>query len=466
MESSVGSMNIEHEVLSIHCFEFQFSHTDLYGQAAQASIVDDSLDLIISPDAGNSTFSNTTINGGLSLEPKLRFHACHGPNARISNGGLTASRPKALAEFNGSIVFSNRPLRQRELFEVVLETMIDHWNGSVEIGCTGIRPDEISLANTATDLEQDTIMISGQTLIHNGTTVRNDMPFNLDNLTSGSKIGVMRNGDAIHFFVNGVDQGHAYDCSIQNMYAVVDLYGQCAQVSITSAQPDIRAPYATSENSQSLQATSVIQPLLEVKHGYEIVFIFLIASFKLTNANFSWLCTSGSVSLYQHCTVASRSTCGQPALSRCLVFSEQYLIVGEPFEIKITEYNSMLAGCLKIGVTDLNLNDEHVRKNIPVSMKRIPSNIWYVSGNELRYNSTLIRRSMASLEWLRIGDRITLELTPTRTLRVLLNSEDMNIMFADIAPVCRFDAVFIEINSTVRTDFCVVHFSTGRLCGR
>lgn len=245
-------------------------HADLYGQAAQASIIDDSIDLIISPDAGNSSFSNTTINGGLSCEPKLRFHACHGPNARISNGGLTASRPKALAEFNGSIVFSNRPLRQRELFEVVLETMIDHWNGSVEIGCTGIRPDEISLANTATDLEQDTIMISGQTLIHNGTTVRNDMPFNLDNLTSGSKIGVMRNGDAIHFLVNGVDYGVAYDCSIQNMYAVVDLYGQCAQVSITSSQPDIRAPYATSENSQSLQATSVIQPLLEAKHGYII----------------------------------------------------------------------------------------------------------------------------------------------------------------------------------------------------
>lgn len=109
--------------------------------------------------------------------------------------------------------------------------------------------------------------MSGQTLIHNGRTIRNDMPFNLDNLTSGSKIGVLRNGSAIHFFVNGVDQGPAYECQIQNMYAVVDLYGQCAQVSITTSQADIRAPYATSENSQSLQATSVvIQPLLEVKH--------------------------------------------------------------------------------------------------------------------------------------------------------------------------------------------------------
>lgn len=112
---------------------YLFKFPDLYGQAAQASIIDDSIDIITSPDAAHSTISNTTLNGN-NNEPKLRFHACHGPNARITNGGLTASRPKALGEFNGSIVFSNRPLRQRELFEVVLETMIDHWNGSCEIG--------------------------------------------------------------------------------------------------------------------------------------------------------------------------------------------------------------------------------------------------------------------------------------------------------------------------------------------
>lgn len=153
-------------------------------------------------------------------------------------------------------------------------------------------------------------------------------------------------------------------------------------------------------------------------------------------------------------TVASRCTITSPALSRCLVFSEHHLVIGEPFEIKITEYNGLLAGCLKIGVTDLNLTEEHVINNIPVSMKRIPANIWYVSGkcaltlpgnviaillwsagNEMKHNSSLLQRSMASLEWLRTGDRITLELTAARTLKVLLNSEDMNICFPNVSTV-------------------------------
>lgn len=209
------------------------------------------------------------------------------------------------------------------------------------------------------------------------------------------------------------------------MYAVIDLYGQCAQVSIVdSMQSSTRAPYAISENSQSLQAASVIAPLAEVKHR--------------------WSCISGNVSLFQNWTVASRCTSNRPALTRCLVFSEHFLAVGEPFEIKITEYNSILAGCLKIGVTDLNLSDEHVRKNLPVSMKRIPSNVWYVSGNEVRYNSVLLNRSMASLEWLRVGDRITLELTSTHNLRVLLNSEDMNITFANVSQVSRTKSISTE----------------------
>ncbi|XP_013115152.2 neuralized-like protein 4 [Stomoxys calcitrans] len=382
---------------------------DLYGQAAQASIVDTSE--CNSPDTGNSTISNTT----LYSETPLRFHTIHGKNASISNSGLTASRPNSLAEFNDAIVFSNRPLRQRELFEVSLEEVVRHWSGNIEIGVTGSRPEDIQLAANATEMDAiDTIILCGPMIFHNRKKLRSNVLVDLDTLGTGARVGVMRNGDFIHFFIDGVDQGPACECRSPNVWGVIDLYGQCAQVSLTQTQTaDMRAPYATSENSQSCQATSVIQPTtLETKHR--------------------WTCISGNVTLTQNWTVASRLTGASAALSRCVVFSEHPLSVGSPFEIKIVSHNPLFAGCLSIGITDLNLSDDNVRKNIPLSIKRIPANVWYASGNEVRYNSTLLQRSMTSLEWLRVGDRIALELTPARTLRILLNSEDMNIQFQNV----------------------------------
>ncbi|EAA00340.4 AGAP011965-PA, partial [Anopheles gambiae str. PEST] len=400
---------------------------DLYGQAAQASIVDTSE--CGTPDTGNSTISNTTLFP--SAEPRMRFNTCvHGRNAHIINGGLTACRPKALAEFNDAIVFSSRPLRQRELFEIALDTVVDRWNGSIEIGVTAMRPDELSLPSTATDLEHDTIMVSGTTLLLNGCTVRSDLPFDLDALGQGSRVGVMRNGDAIHFLVNGIDLGAFYDSKAPNLYAVVDLYGQCAQCR-RPERWDLRAPYAISENSQSLQATSVIQPmaLVESKHR--------------------WSCISASntVTLGHNWTLATRGT--NAALSHCLVFSDRPLVPGETFEIKIVDVNPLYAGCLRVGATDLNLCDEHVRKNIPISMRRIPANVWYASGNEVRHNSTLLQRALASLEWLRVGDRIGIELTAARTLRILLNSEDMNITFTSLPDSVDVFAVVELIGSTM-----------------
>ncbi|KAH8333003.1 hypothetical protein KR074_010935 [Drosophila pseudoananassae] len=384
-----------------------FGVIDLYGQAAQASIVDTSE--CGSPDTGNSTISNTT----LYSEVPLRFHSIHGANAGISNSGLTASRPNSLAEFNDAIVFSNRPLRQRELFEVELETMVRHWSGNIEIGVTGTRPEDIQLAPNATDLEaNDTIILCGPMIFHNRKTIRTNILLDLDTLGPSTRVGVMRNGDFIHFFVDGMDQGPACECHAPNIWAIIDLYGQCAQVSLTQTQLDIRAPYATSENSQSCQATSVIQhPAMETKHR--------------------WTCVSGNVSLTKDWTEASRFTGAAAPLSHCLVFSEHPLSAGSPFEIKLTSINSMFAGCLSIGVTDLNLSDESVRKKLPTSIRRIPANVWYVSGSEVRFNTSCLQRSLASLEWLRVDDRITLERVEN-SLNILLNSENVNIQFHNV----------------------------------
>lgn len=197
----------------------------------------------------------------------------HGKNARICNNGQTALRPHAFGEFNDAIVFSNRPLRDGELFEVTLDHMVDRWSGSIEIGVTAVRPDDVDLPSTATDLDRDTWMLSGCSVMENGIAIKNGYKCDLDVLTTGTKVGVMKNSDkTLQFFLNGISQGIACEVPNSNVYAVVDLYGQCAQVSLTScgsplvpgsrglqATAAVDSMYAQSDTLSSLQVASVIQ---------------------------------------------------------------------------------------------------------------------------------------------------------------------------------------------------------------
>lgn len=103
---------------------------------------------------------------------------------------------------------------------------------------TAVRPDDIELPGTATDLCRDTWMLSGSSVMENGNTIKSSYPFDLDSLVSGVRIGVMRSADkTLEFYRDGVGQGAACTVPHGNVYAVVDLYGQCAQISIPCVSP-------------------------------------------------------------------------------------------------------------------------------------------------------------------------------------------------------------------------------------
>lgn len=68
-------------------------------------------------------------------------------------------RPNATGEFNDAIVMSSRPLKDNELFEVIIEKMVDRWSGSLEAGVTLIKPEELEFPNTMTDIVYDTWML-------------------------------------------------------------------------------------------------------------------------------------------------------------------------------------------------------------------------------------------------------------------------------------------------------------------
>ena len=166
---------------------------DLYGQAAQATIID--MSDFRSPDGLDSTVTSGTLFSHMESLQDLRFHHLHGRNARISNSGLTASRQNALSEFNDAIVMSNRPLREGEMFEIQVERMVDRWSGSIEAGVTSIKPEELEFPNTMTDIDYDTWMLSGSSVMKDGNTVKNGYGCDLDSLNVGYRLGMLRTAE-------------------------------------------------------------------------------------------------------------------------------------------------------------------------------------------------------------------------------------------------------------------------------
>ena len=75
--------------------------------------------------------------------------------------------------------------------------------------------------------------MSGSSVLKDGHSMIEEYGCDLDQLSEGDVVGVMRtaSGD-LHFYVNGIDQGVAATGLPSKLYAVIDMYGKCAQVSI------------------------------------------------------------------------------------------------------------------------------------------------------------------------------------------------------------------------------------------
>ncbi|XP_030631842.1 neuralized-like protein 4 [Chanos chanos] len=387
-----------------------YAVVDLYGQAAQATIMDDMADLPPLPDDSSegptamSPSSPCSVAGG-STANDLRFHQLHGTNAVITNGGRTAFRQNCRSEFNDAIVISNRYLRDGELFEIVIQKMVDRWSGSIEAGVTAIRPEELEFPNTMTDIDYDTWMLSGTAIMQDGNTMRNNYGCDLDSLTTGSRIGMMRtaSGD-LHYYINGVDQGVACTGLPPEVYAVVDLYGQCVQVSITSSSGPLDNSLCTSNiTEKSFPIHSPVAGVahrLHSKHGKNVVLL-------------GDGCQAVRVGSYAH----------------GIVFSAKELKTDELFEVKINEVDEQWSGSLRVGLTTLQPPDlpSCPLSGLSPSLTQLRSKVtWLLVGSEVRRNGVLQRQNYGcSLDRLTVGNRVGVKRCSDDTMHILIDGEDM-----------------------------------------
>ncbi|CAG5120309.1 unnamed protein product, partial [Candidula unifasciata] len=374
-----------------------FGVIDLYGMAAQATIVDSS-DALTSPDTDSSVFSDPD---------QLKFHHFHGRNATVLHNGLTAARPNATGEFNDAIVMSNRPLRDGELFEVVIEKMVDRWSGSLEAGVTLVKPEEIDFPNTMTDIEHDTWMLSGSAIMQDGATIRNGYPLDLDSLIIGSRVGMMRCSDGtLHYYLDGVDQGVASTDIAAGVYAVIDLYGQCAQVSMSNGTV-VLPPASVLQQQASLQTEQISTPS--------------VANTDITHRLSK--CCGKNITLRNNCWGASRTQ----GFNHGIVFSSEPLKYDEIFEMEVSEVSDQWSGSLKIGLTTMAISDSSSSISIPSTADEIVSRVtWIVSGSEVKKSGVVIKDNYSpSLQRLQVGDRIGVCRYSDGTMHVLLNGDDL-----------------------------------------
>ena len=85
--------------------------------------------------------------------------------------------------------------------------------------------------------------------------MKNNYGCDLDGLNVGYRLGMLRTVEGnLHYFINGEDQGVAIDGVPMGVYAVIDLYGVCAQVSVINRAGNRTLP---AENSLASSQVSV-----------------------------------------------------------------------------------------------------------------------------------------------------------------------------------------------------------------
>ena len=88
---------------------------------------------------------------------------------------------------------------------------MNSWSGSIEIGVSACEPTALNnFPTSATGFREGTWVMSGCSILKDGHSTIEEYGRDLDQLGEGDRVGVMRtSAGALHFFVNGTDQGPA-----------------------------------------------------------------------------------------------------------------------------------------------------------------------------------------------------------------------------------------------------------------
>ncbi|KAG8222157.1 hypothetical protein J437_LFUL000738 [Ladona fulva] len=182
----------------------------------------------------NTTAATTEIPiAEIPKTKKFQFHEKTGNNIKLSDDGRTATRKNANRVIGDGSLITNRALEDDEKFEVRLDKTMPKWGRSISLGVTTHLPSEVYFRNHWYWETSGVWIYYLHNIFHNGMDIKPRYGISLERLQHGDRIGlVKKKNGALHFFVNGADQGAAPVNITETVYGIVDLYGSAVRATI------------------------------------------------------------------------------------------------------------------------------------------------------------------------------------------------------------------------------------------
>ena len=234
----------------------------------------------------------------------------------------------------------------------------------------------------------------------------------MDALQEGNRVGLLRHADgSLHYYLNDQDQGAACWCVPQDLYAVIDLYGQCAQVSLVHRPLQISGIPTNQQDGDATPMDSTdSEPRGINSHRH--------------HHRLSPYC-GRAITLSDDDMTAKRE---DKDFENGLVFSLLPLQPEESFDVRIDTISQRWAGSLAVGLTTFHPQEGTV---IPSNISDLESS-WYISSSSVFHSGRKILASCLPMEHLTVGDIISIRRTVESTMHFAVNGRDLSICVRNI----------------------------------
>lgn len=281
--------------------------------------------------------------------------------------------------------------------------------------------------------------MSGISVLKDGNSLFEYYGTDLDKLNVGDRIGVMRTAqDELIFYINGESQGVAATNIPKTVYALVNLYGKCVQVSI---YPAVSINYPTDEITVLTAVPTDITQDLNIPISVDLSVSNLSGMPSIGQYTMS-LGQSGDITYDMNDRLRFHNRCGSlvklsvncrtaerrrplDEFNNGVVMTHRPLKDNELFEIRIDKLVDKWSGSIEVGVTTHNPTALH----FPATMTNMRSGTIMMSGCGILTNGKGTRREYGefNLDELREGDRVGMMRKSNGNLHYYINGQDQGV---------------------------------------